>query len=66
MVQPNLPRFLRQGDKATILATVYNNSDGTQAVTSTVEIFDIESGKVIDTVLQSDTIAAMASATVAE
>ena len=65
MVQPNLPRFLRQGDKATVLATVYNNSDETQAVTSTVEIFDIESGKVIDTVLQSDTIAAMASATVA-
>ncbi|MDE6612717.1 MAG: hypothetical protein K2K22_09185, partial [Muribaculaceae bacterium] len=65
MVQPNLPRFLRQGDKAIVLATVYNNSDATQTVTSTVEIFDIESGKIIDTFTQPDTIAAMASATVA-
>lgn len=64
MVQPNLPRFLRQGDKATVLATVYNNSDEAQSVTSTVEIFDIESGKVISTYAQTDSIAPMASATV--
>lgn len=40
MVQPNLPRFLRQGDAATVLASVMNNTDTTQTITTTVEIFD--------------------------
>ncbi len=49
MVQPNLPRFLRQGDTATLLATVFNNSDETETVNTTVEIFSIESGKTVHT-----------------
>lgn len=64
MVQANLPRFLRQGDTATILATVFNNSDETSAVTTTVEIFDIESGKTVSTQSFTDTIAPLASAIV--
>lgn len=48
MVQPNLPRFLRAGDKATILATVFNNSDKTVSADVTTEIFDIATGTVID------------------
>ncbi len=40
MVQPNLPRFLRQGDEAKVLASVMNNSDTTQTIITTVEIFD--------------------------
>ncbi len=32
MVQPNLPRFLRSGDKALILSTVTNNSDTCQNI----------------------------------
>lgn len=40
MVQPNLPRFLRAGDEAVVLASVMNNTDSTQMVTTTVELFD--------------------------
>lgn len=65
MVQPNLPRFLRVGDRARLLATVFNNSDSIAAVTSVIEIFDIASGKVISTATSVDTIAASASAIVA-
>lgn len=62
MVQPNLPRFLRTGDTARVLATVYNNSGSTAAVNSVIEIFDINSGKIISTFTSTDTIAASASA----
>ncbi len=40
MVHPNLPPFLRRGDSAKILALVMNNTDTTQIITTTVEIFD--------------------------
>ena len=65
MVQPRLPRFLRVGDRARLLATVFNNSDSTAAVTSVIEIFDIASGRVISTATSVDTIAPAASAVVA-
>lgn len=65
MVQPNLPRFLRTGDTARVLATVYNNSDSAAVVTSVIEIFDISSGNVRSTVTTTDTIAAAGSAIVA-
>ncbi|MDE6277935.1 MAG: hypothetical protein K2M06_07500, partial [Muribaculaceae bacterium] len=32
MVQPTVPRFMRQGDKVVMTATVYNNSDETLAI----------------------------------
>lgn len=47
MVKPNLPRFLREGDKARVLATVYNNSDDAADVKAVVEIFDVNNGDVI-------------------
>lgn len=65
MVSPNLPRFLRQGDKATILATVFNNSDEQTAITSTIEIFDVATGETLQTAQSTDTIAAKGSAIVA-
>ena len=37
MVQPNLPRFLRSGDSATIIASVMNSSDKQQKITTKVE-----------------------------
>lgn len=46
MVQPNLPRFLRQGDKATVRATVYNNSGESATVRTTMEVFDPATGAV--------------------
>ena len=38
MVQPNMPRFLRVGDKATISANVINNSDHDMKVTVTMTL----------------------------
>lgn len=45
MVQPNLPRFLRSGDKAIINAMVMNNSNDTCEITTIVEVFDPVSGE---------------------
>lgn len=64
MVSPNLPRYLRQGDKTTVLATVFNNSDREATVTTTVEIFRIADGSVTATYTSTDTIAAQGSAVV--
>lgn len=61
MVQANLPRFLRQGDKARVLATVYNNSDEAAVVATTIELFDIATGAVVKTAAVTDSIAAGAS-----
>lgn len=40
MVSPNLPRFLRQGDRATIAASVMNNTDSAASVTTVFEVID--------------------------
>lgn len=61
MVQPNMPRFLRQGDNATIKATVMNNSDSTLSITTIIEIFDPTTAKVISTHKQTDIIEASKS-----
>ncbi len=65
MAQPNLPRFLRTGDRAQIRASVMNNSDSVQIITTIVEIFDPASSNVTNRWQQTDTIAAGASAIVA-
>ncbi len=64
MVQPNLPRFLRAGDKAIVSAMVMNNSETDQTVMTSVEIFNPVTGEIIDRVNYSDTIAAGKSATI--
>lgn len=64
MVQPNLPRFLRTGDRATVSAMVMNNTDSALTVTTTVEIFEPVSGNVIKSFTYTDFIAAGESATV--
>lgn len=64
MVQPNLPRFLRESDSATILATVYNNSEAADTVTSVIEIFDPVTGTVSDSKSCTDIIGAGQSAVV--
>lgn len=64
MVQPNLPRFLRQGDVATVLATVYNNSGAAADIATTVELFDVEAGAVYATRTFENRIEADASALV--
>ena len=47
MVQPNLPRFLRQGDVAVVNITVFNNTDRAQSVSTDVELFEPVSEKVL-------------------
>lgn len=47
MVRPNLPRFLRQGDRANIKVEVDNLSDVRQEGTVTFELFIPSSGQVI-------------------
>ena len=58
MVQPNLPRFLRQGDSARVLATVYNNSGSAAAMHTVVELFDPADMRVLVTAESTDTVAA--------
>lgn len=64
MVTPQLPRFMRAGDKVQLIANVFNNSDSTITATTVVEIFDTNSGTVTRSVTSTDTIAPMASAPV--
>lgn len=61
MVQPNLPRFLRQGDRMEIAALVMNNSGQKQSITTVVEIYNPASGKMIDTITQTSDLAPSAS-----
>jgi len=58
MVQPTLPRFMRQGDRLTILATVINNTDSTLTASTKVEIFNPADNKIISTVNISSTVSA--------
>lgn len=51
MVQPNQPRFLREGDKATLIAKVFNTSEKKVNGTARLQIIDPESNKVV---LQKD------------
>lgn len=48
MVQPLMPRFLRQGDTAEIRATVYNNTDSATRATVTFELFNPGTGQSIN------------------
>ncbi len=47
MIQPNMPRFIREGDKARLSATVFNTSGETLAVETTMEIINPETGQTV-------------------
>lgn len=47
MVQPNLPRFVRTGDRIDVTALVINNSDKEQTVSTHIEIYDPATGRLI-------------------
>ena len=53
MVQPNMPRFLRHGDKAVVSAKVINTSETTQSGNAIIELVDPETEKVVFTQRQS-------------
>ena len=46
MVRSNMPRFLRQGDKAQLAATVQNASDKAAKCDAVIELFDPRSGDI--------------------
>lgn len=50
MVTPNMPRFLRQGDKASISTKISNLSDGAIDGTVRIEFFDIVTEKTIENI----------------
>ena len=47
MVQPNLPRFLREGDKAVLVAKVFNTSGKKVSGNARMQIIDPETNKVV-------------------
>lgn len=42
MVQPTLPRFLRQGDEAILTATLYNNTEDTCAISAKIVVRSLD------------------------
>ena len=65
MVQPNMPRFLREGDKSTIVVKLFNTSDKKVNGNTRMQILDAETQKVVWQKTQGYRIDAEGSATVA-
>lgn len=65
MVQANMPRFLREGDKATIVVKLFNTSDKKVSGNARMQILDAETQKVVWQKTQGYRIDAEGSATVA-
>jgi len=63
MVQPNLPRFVREGDVAVIPSMVMNATDSAMQVTVTTELFNPADGAVTLSCDTTLTLAAKSSAT---
>lgn len=64
MVQPNMPRFLREGDKSTIVVKLFNTSDKKVSGNARMQILDPETNKVIWQKTQNYCIDAEGSATI--
>ena len=64
MVQPNMPRFLREDDKATIVVKLFNTSDKKVSGNARMQILDAETQKVVWQKTQGYRIDAEGSATV--
>lgn len=64
MVQPNMPRFLREGDKSTIVVKLFNSSDKKVSGNTRMQILDPETNKVVWQKTQNYSIDAEGSATV--
>ena len=65
MVQPNMPRFLREGDKSTIVVKLFNTSDKKVNGNARMQILDAETQKVVWQKIQGYRIDAEGSAMVA-
>ena len=65
MVQPNMPRFLREGDKSSIVVKLFNTSDKKVSGNARMQILDPETNKVVWQKTQNYSIDAEGSASVA-
>ena len=64
MVQPNMPRFLREGDKSIIVVKLFNTSDKKVQGNARMQILDPETNKVVWQKTQNYQIDAEGSATI--
>ena len=64
MVQPNLPRYLRTGDKAALKSLVMNNTDSVADILTTIEIFNPITNQILSTHQQTVTVQPQQNATV--
>lgn len=64
MVQPNMPRFLREGDKSTIVVKLFNTSDKKVSGNARIQILAPETNKVVWQKTQNYSIDAEGSATI--
>ena len=64
MVQPNMPRFLREGDKSCIVVKLFNTSDKKVNGNARMQILDAETQKVVWQKIQGYRIDAEGSATI--
>ena len=64
MVQPNMPRFLREGDKSTIVVKLFNTSDKKVSGNARMQILDPETNTVVWQKTQNYSIDAEGSATI--
>lgn len=64
MVQPNMPRFLREGDKSSIVVKLFNTSDKKVSGNARMQILDAETLKVVWQKTQNYSINTEGSATV--
>ena len=64
MVQPNMPRFLREGDKSCIVVKLFNTSDKKVSGNARMQILDAETQKVVWQKTQGYRIDAEGSATI--
>ncbi len=64
MVQPNMPRFLREGDKAIIVVKLFNTSNKKVSGNTRMQILDPETNKVVWQKTQNYSIDAEGSATI--
>ena len=53
MIQPNMPRFVRQGDKAVLQARIFNTGDKAISGTARLELLDPETEKPVSQSSQS-------------
>lgn len=64
MVQPNMPRFLREGDKSTIVVKLFNTSDKKVQGNARMQILEPETNQVVWQKTQNYQIDAEGSATI--